>query len=410
MTKLTNQREIQHMTLLCAAVYFTSYLSRINFGAVILEIVQAEGWSKPEVSLAVTISFVTYGVGQLASGWLGDKVSPRLLIFIGLLMTAAMNLLIPFCPGAGPMSVVWGINGFAQALLWPPLVKTMISVFTDEVYRQASVRVSWGSSFGTIAVYLAAPLCILLSGWRSVFLIAAGACAVMAVVWLVACGRVEKRLGQDRTEPPAARLTEPGLRASTGTRVTLAGIMVAIICQGALRDGVTTWMPSLIAETYQLGSSVSILTGVILPVFSIVCFQLAHWLNNRLVRSELLLSGEIFLVGAACAVLLRLTASWQAALSVILSAALTGGMHGINLLLICMIPPHFARYGNVSAISGSLNACTYVGSALSTYGTAFLSDRFGWNVILSVWAGTALVGAAVCIAFSKRWERIRLKD
>ena len=51
-------------------------------------------------------------------------------------------------------------------------------------------------------------------------------------------------------------------------------IMIAIVLQGMLRDGVTTWMPSLIGETYNLGSSIAILTSVVLPIFSILSFSL----------------------------------------------------------------------------------------------------------------------------------------
>lgn len=414
MTKLTDKKQIRFMIFLCAAVYFTSYISRINFGAVILEIVHAEGYLKSAVSLAVTISFITYGAGQLISGYLGDKISPRLLIFAGLLITAGMNFFIPFCPGTAAMAVIWGINGFAQALMWPPLVKIMTNMFTDEVYRRASVRVSWGSSFGTIAVYLVSPLCILWTGWKSVFFLAAAACVVIAVVWFVCCGRMEKYLSQDDVGRESAEIKQEGQtgekKLTVGMAATLTGIMAAIVCQGALRDGITTWMPSFIAETYHLGNTISILTGVILPVFSIVCFQLALWLRNRKTHNELLLSGFIFLTGVFCAVLLRLTASCQAALSVLLSAALTGCMHGVNLLLICMIPSHFAKHGRVSAISGILNSCTYVGSAISTYGTAFLSECFGWNTIVVVWAVIALTGAVFCFAFARRWNGIRSKD
>ena len=117
MRKLTGGRQTSLMILLCAAVYFASYVSRISFGALILEIIRAEGYPKPSVSLAVTVSSITYGIGQLASGWLGDRVSPRRLIFIGLLGSAGMNLLIPFCPGTGTMAAVWGVNGFLQACL-----------------------------------------------------------------------------------------------------------------------------------------------------------------------------------------------------------------------------------------------------------------------------------------------------
>ena len=408
MGKLTDPRQIRRMILLCAAVYFTSYISRINFGALILEIVRAEGYSKPAVSLAVTVSFVTYGAGQLVSGWLGDRIDPRRLIFAGLLGAAGTNLLIPLCPGPGTMAAVWGVNGFLQAMRWPPLVRIVTELFTEEVYRRASVRVSWGSSFGTIAVYLTAPLCILWSGWRSMFFAASATCAAAAFVWLLYSGKAETCPARDhsRREGPESPRTE---RLPAGMLALLLGIMAAIVCQGALRDGVTTWMPSFIAETYRLGNTVSILTGVVLPVFSIVCFQLALWLYDRKVQNELLLAGFIFSAGVLCAVCLRLTASCQAALSIALSAALTGCMHGVNLMLICMIPPHFSGYGNVSTISGLLNACTYIGSALSAWGAAFLAEHFGWNAVLTAWAAAALLGAALCLSLARRWESLRVK-
>ncbi len=411
MRKLTGGRQTSLMILLCAAVYFASYVSRISFGALILEIIRAEGYPKPSVSLAVTVSSITYGIGQLASGWLGDRVSPRLLIFIGLLGSAGMNLLIPFCPGTGTMAAVWGVNGFLQALLWPPLVKLMTDLFTEEVYRRASVRVSWGSSLGTIAVYLTVPLCILWSNWRSVFFLAAALCAGMAALWLVCSGIVEKRLGYRsvlQETPRQVRSALPGEgKMPAGMLPILFGIMTAIVCQGAIRDGVTTWMPSFIAETYHLGSTVSILAGVILPLFSIVCFQIALRLYNRGNGNELRLSGLIFSVGVACAICLRLTISYHAAMSAALSAVLTGCMHGVNLLLICMIPPHFAKYGGVSTISGMLNACTYIGSALSACGSAYCSERFGWNAVILLWTIITLLGAAVCLAFSRKWEAVR---
>lgn len=408
MGKLTDPRQIRRMILLCAAVYFTSYISRINFGALILEIVRAEGYSKPAVSLAVTVSFVTYGAGQLVSGWLGDRIDPRRLIFAGLLGAAGTNLLIPLCPGPGTMAAVWGVNGFLQAMLWPPLVRIMTELFTEEVYRRASVRVSWGSSFGTIAVYLTAPLCILWSGWRSMFFAASAICAAAAFVWLLYSGKAETCPARDHSRHEGAESPRTE-RLPAGMLALLLGIMAAIVCQGALRDGVTTWMPSFIAETYRLGNTVSILTGVVLPVFSIVCFQLALWLYDRKVQNELLLAGFIFFAGVLCAVCLRLTASYQAALSIALSAALTGCMHGVNLMLICMIPPHFAGYGNVSTISGLLNACTYIGSALSAWGAAFLAEHFGWNAVLTAWAAAALLGAALCLSLARRWESLRVK-
>ena len=92
-----------------------SYMSRINYGAIVSEMASAENLSKSMLSLALTGSFITYGTGQIISGVCGDRFSPKKLVFGGLLVTMLMNLLIPFCQNPYQMLAVWCINGFAQS-------------------------------------------------------------------------------------------------------------------------------------------------------------------------------------------------------------------------------------------------------------------------------------------------------
>ena len=76
--KLTDDKKIRDFTLLLTFMYLVSYVTRINYGAVVSEIVQAEGILKSVASLAVTGSFITYGAGQLISGFMGDKIQPKI--------------------------------------------------------------------------------------------------------------------------------------------------------------------------------------------------------------------------------------------------------------------------------------------------------------------------------------------
>ena len=92
-------------------------------------------------------------------------------------------------------------------------------------------------------------------------------------------------------------------------------------------------------------------------------------------------------------------------LCALLMAVITGCMHGVNLMLIGNLPAYFAKYGKVSTVSGLLNACTYIGSALSTYGFAALSDRFGWGFTIAGWAVIAGCGMVICLLLTGRWTR-----
>ena len=84
---------------------------------------------------------------------------------------------------------------------------------------------------------------------------------------------------------------------------------------------------------------------------------------------------------------------------------LTGSMHGVNLLLICMLPKCFERYGNISTVSGVLNACTYIGSAVSTYGIAALSEVIGWKQTIFLWFWVTLAGIVVCLLCARPWKK-----
>lgn len=229
----------KQLALLMMITYMVSYITRINYGAVIVEMVTDTGFSKAQLSMAVTGSFITYGVGQIISGFLGDRISPKRLMACGLGVTAVINMLLPFFEDPYVMAGLWCVNGFAQAFMWPPLVKIMVAVFDAEEYKHATVTVSYGSSGGTVLIYLLSPLLISLWGWKSVFRIASLCAVIMIPVWMKLCPEVSVQ----KTEKEK---TAGGVSAAKVLLTPLMlACMLAIILQGALRDGITPGCPRI---------------------------------------------------------------------------------------------------------------------------------------------------------------------
>ena len=375
------------MTLLFMFLYLISYITRINYGAVISEIVHAQGMPRPEASLALTASAITYGVGQLLSGFLGDRLNPKKLIFAGLIVTLSMNLVIPFCKASVGMTAAWAINGMAQAFMWPPLIKIMTSIFHKEDYQRSCLVVSFASSIGTMLVYLLSPLCIYLGGWRLIFVVSAICAAIMAAVWYQKC--------PDPGKPQNTAAAKKSGRLSHRVYLILGLTMLAIALHGVLRDGVTTWMPSYIADTFHLDNKFAILTGVVLPIISMLMLQVASILYHKKIKTELTLASLMFFGGFLTSFLL------------FLANGLSAGISVANWVMTSMIPPHFAKYGNISFISGLLNFSTYIGSAASAYGIAAFSERFSWNGTLLLWAMLAFAGCAVCFFAGIYWRKLK---
>lgn len=111
------------MYIAALLVYFISYITRINYNTVLVEISSAENISRSMLALPLTSSFITYGLGQIISGWLGDRFDPFRLISLGVFLSAIMNILLPAFPKPYLMTAFWAVNGFAQALVYPPLMK-----------------------------------------------------------------------------------------------------------------------------------------------------------------------------------------------------------------------------------------------------------------------------------------------
>ena len=408
MKKLEGRKQVNRIALLFACTYMVSYITRTNFGAIISEMQTATSIPKSLLSMALTGSFITYGAGQVISGIAGDRVSPKKLIAVGLVITTLMNLLIPCCTSPYVMTAVWCVNGFAQSFMWPPMVKILTVLLDDADYKYAISKICWGSSGGTILVYLISPVLISVGNWKWVFVFAAVCGILMLVIWNRSPFDVE-----NTNQIMAVKRNRNKKTVNTGTKKNtevlwtpvMAGIMTAIILQGMLRDGVATWMPSYISETYQLGNAVSILSGVIMPVFSLLCIQIATRVYVRWFQNPLACAGMCFAAGTVSAFALYLFTGQNAACSVLFSAVLTGCMHGVNLMLICMIPPFFTKYGNTSTISGALNACTYIGSAISTYGIAVLSETAGWHSTILIWGLIGLAGTVLCFMLVHPWKR-----
>ena len=147
MIKTENRKTVNRFILLFAFTYMISYITRTNFGAIIQEMQTNTGISKQLLSMSLTGSFITYGTGQVISGVLGDKISPKRLITIGLSATVCMNLLIPLCNSPYQMLAVWSVNGFAQSFMWPPLVRIMAA--PSPMRRRASPRLRAPHTKGT---------------------------------------------------------------------------------------------------------------------------------------------------------------------------------------------------------------------------------------------------------------------
>ena len=405
--KLTDKKHITFLVFLCSMVYFVSYLTRINYSAVLVEIMKSEGFTKTAASVPLTGLFIVYGIGQLISGVLGDKFSPEKIIFFGLLLTSSMNIALPFTHSTEIMTVIWSINGFAQALMWPPLVKIMARYLTKDDYSLNIVYVIFGSSLGTIFVYAASPVIISLMGWKYVFFGAATVALIVAVIWIISIFKIENKAIETHTPDDADTSKKKGTAISftKGALILLSLIMFTNIFQGLLRDGITTWMPTYMADTFGFGSGSAILTGVALPIASITISFFTAAIYHKILKNEAKCTTLFFSVCTICCFVLCLAGTKNPALSTAMLMVANAATHAINFMYTSISVAKFERFGKTSFVTGAINSSVYIGSAISTYGIAAITTHFGWSGTMLTWLGCSVVGLVVCVFSIRAFSR-----
>ena len=396
------------IVLLCTIAYFVSYFSRKTFSVMMVEMTtNANVVDRDVASLVTGALFVTYGIGQLISGYLGDRISPKYLMFAGISVSAICNFLVPFV-NQYVLIGVWAVNGFAQALLWPPIVRILAENLTREKYVTANLIVTCGAHVSTILLYLYAPICIRFMSWKAVYFSSAIVSMLVGIIFIASMCFV---LNDSREEKAVDIRFDKN--ESLGHLFNKSGIIplfLAIIAMGFMRDGIETWLPTLYCEAFGKSSEESILVSVFIPIFSIISLFVVRIIHkHKLFNNEASGAGLLFCLSVVLCIFVTMMISFENTATrivcLVFLAIASACMHSINFLLISCLPGRFAHSGRSATIGGACNACTYVGAAGSMYGIEVVSRHFGWQATTGVWIGICIAGAVFATLALKKYTK-----
>lgn len=407
--------------LLCCMVYFVSYFSRKDFAAVMVGMLSVGAVGRHTAGLIGTMLFICYGTGQLVSGYLGDKIKPKHLIVIGLVTTGVCNALMPYA-SEGAMIVIWGINGLAQAMLWPPIVKILSLYLDNQTYVTAHLAVTSAAHVATILLYVYVPLCLTFFDWSTVFLTASLLALASVLIFAITLRIIlPKEVEICDTHTPVSKKNAEN-KERGGDKTASAGIIsilrdsgvltvfVCIIVCGFLRDGIESWLPTLYSEAFDRDVSESILVSIILPIFSIFSITFITALHKRgLFDNEVSGAAVLFAISLVLAipltVLVNLDGVAFSIISLVLTAFICSAINGVNFLLISCLPGRFAATGRAATVSGVCNSCVYIGAAISMYGIAVISESLGWSMTIASWIALCAIGIIFCFLSYKKYTR-----
>ena len=284
--RLASAGQGRRLFLLSWVAYAAAYVGRYNYSAV-MSAITAEGTLTLSAAGAVSTGyFVCYAAGQILCGILSQKASPFGMIPLGLALSTGCNFGMGVAP-AGAMPLLWAANGLFQAMVWPPIVRLFAECMPFEQQDSACVSINSTTPAGTLGAYALSAAALALAGWRMAF----WACGVLmlaaAVLWTVGSVPLRRAAGSASAkaapEGPAARKAEPGAARRMLPALFAAGLVwlvVSAMLHGGLKDGVTSWVPSMIQSNFGASPAFSAAVSMVLPLVNLTGAYLAGWLDR----------------------------------------------------------------------------------------------------------------------------------
>lgn len=411
----------------CFLAYVCSYIGRKNFSACLPEMIK-ENFLTEEFGGYISAAYmIVYGVGQLVNGILGSRYQPKYMIGIGLFGATICNFFMGVLSSKELMVFVWAANGIFHSMLWAPIIR----VFTDQIPDERRIRA--GANIGA-ACSVGAILALVIPGqmikygcdWRTVFFVSAIILFVAFIVWVLGNRYLRNYLNlmdivckQERVRMFAQTSTVGGETSNNDEatqKYTIIGVVVAsgiwlilfgLLFNGALRDGVESWVPTFLYKQFNTSPAFAATISVIVPIVSISGTYFSNWLNNKHIKNELHTAGWMFVIASLAVLGIYLTRNTNAIICVVFLSISVAAMWGSNHMFLTRLPYHFAKYGLSAAMTGAFNSIIYFASALAAGLYGILAARVGWDKLIIVWLIAGIGGTIFCFLSGRAWLKSR---
>ncbi|MEE0896360.1 MAG: MFS transporter, partial [Acutalibacteraceae bacterium] len=267
-----------HLLIFLAWLLYTvSYLGKLNYSANITQIVDYYQISKAQAGIVPSFFFFAYGIGQVVNGLLCKKYNIKWMIFLSLFVSAVINLVIALKPNFEIIKWLWMINGFMLSILWPTLVRLLTGALPQKDLGKSSVIMGTPTATGTLVIYGLCSVFAMFDMFKLSFYTASFLDLAVAVLWLFLYKKAFKCAYEEKEKEVISHNNETKKEKSfENDKVdkSIIYITIFVLCLYAVivnltKDGLTTWVPSILKENFAMSDSVSILLTLTLPIVAI---------------------------------------------------------------------------------------------------------------------------------------------
>ena len=236
-----------------------------NLGVAADRIQQSFDLSNATFGILFTIFTLGFGLGQFFSGYLGDRYSPKLLMFLGAIGATAANIGFGLSSGMKPFAIFWAINAVSLSMGWSPGCSVLFRWIPQKRWGLFMGLFDAFAFLGGIIIYPVAGFAITFLSWRAAFFLPALLLLMWSVVFCIYVKDTPQQYGftvewehsggSDAKDPASASGDAKGSASDTVCLRDYADVMkhpailltaLATICSQFVRWGLVNWIVKIL--------------------------------------------------------------------------------------------------------------------------------------------------------------------
>lgn len=372
--------------------YLFFYNGRQNINLVLPLMKEAFQSDLGTLGVVSSALFWCYAFGQLISGRLGSYFGYKKLMVFGVVSSAALNVLISFQNHLWVIAVLWGLNGFCQAMVWSNGLGVINNWWPKAQRGFASGLATAFTGLAQAVTYLTVNWCLLLNpewSWRAGFRLPIVPMVLILVAFILFFKDSPEKIGlkpfeeQNKEETGAmeAELASKGFLYPykllfSEPKVILFCVISAIA--GIGRYGLLTWIPTYFTEALGLTLKDNMFTYIVLPLGQACAMFVFPFITDKAFKGKrepmLILASVVAFAGMICFPLFRTQMPATVMLFIV-------GVFSMVTGVIWAIAGDLGGRALSSTVVGVLDWAVYMGAAIQASVFGFVQERFGWSAI-----------------------------
>ncbi len=408
---LENKKACAIVFTVCFITYTLLGFTRSAYTAAVAGIIADGVFTKLDAGTISSSFYLTYSAAQFLGSYLTDRIAPFKIVLFALISTTCANIAMSISSSFAVILVARAFCGIAQFGTWPAFLKIATEYLNPVHKRKAMYIMPLGMQTATILSFFIASVVLKHGKWQDLFSISYILLVAITVIYLwtfkyaqkyeVDKVQVNLNIGGGKVGSETKKISSMKLILSSGALL----MIIPVMAKSLIASGISSWMPTMIMESYGVSPSFSSTLTAIATLSNLVSVFWVILLYPTLFKNQMFAVGMFFAMTLPILVLLIFVGNIHLALVVISIALVNSLKNAIHQFYTVEIPAAYSKYNKSGMIAGTINAFACVGSMIAGVLFGYTADNFGWSATVASWAVLCLLGAIFSFAHVKKWKR-----